>query len=526
MCLCRSLCALEKQQRINKGSVLNPNNMEKNVVYCLLCNEPQLSISTHLSRVCLKDSTAQEREQEASRATASQELFSKEGRLWSISELQEFCKDATSCIKLCSRLQSRGFIFTDAPQTWPTVLPTQRSDKKEVLIVAKKDIEYFHQKLAGGDCIPNVAMTTFRQYCEAILMLQHGLTSSAVQDFSVQDWMERRESLRMTIQEEELLECYFKNIRPVSLQNQRAGSDDGGRFFLGEGGVPLTNPALDVGRLRARYLRSDTEDPAAGSASHSAGGAETSGQARSISTKRLPLREWDAFQRTFPVTLNGEPPSKRRCVQAGFPHYRAHYHKWRELQLKQRVQHILGCVTRGNAPQRARVQMALDKEIWFTNKPTVDAVLQAWVAPQPRIQDSQSLMSSISEQKWKGLSLKDFREEKGKGVIALMPFNKGDVVCDYHGTCITKASGNRRRQSGSLFFYRDECHRVDATASPCACHLHKDSYGRQINHCQRNPNVRPQRFTMNFPAGPRESVLFIALRDIAVGEELLWDYGV
>ncbi|XP_039464967.1 uncharacterized protein LOC116331962 isoform X3 [Oreochromis aureus] len=426
--------------------------MEKNVVYCLLCNEPQLSISTHLSRVCLKDGTAQEREQEASRATASQELFSKEGRLWSISELQEFCKDATSCIKLCSRLQSRGFIFTDAPQTWPTVLPTQRSDKKEVLIVAKKDIEYFHQKLAGGDCIPNVAMTTFRQYCEAILMLQHGLTSSAVQDFSVQDWMERRESLRMTIQEEELLECYFKNIRPVSLRNQRAGSDDGDRFFLGEGGVPLTNPALDVGRLRARYLRSDTEDPAAGSASHSAG-VETPGQARSTSTKRLPLREWDAFQRTFPVTLNGEPPSKRRCVQAGFPHYRAHYHKWRELQLKQRVQHILG-------------------------------------------------------------------------VIALMPFNKGDVVCDYHGTCITKAAGNRRRQSGSLFFYRDECHRADATASPCACHLHKDSYGRHINHCQRNPNVRPQRFTMNFPAGPRESVLFIALRDIAVGEELLWDYGV
>lgn len=59
--------------------------------------------------------------------------------------------------------------------------------------------------------------------------------------------------------------------------------------------------------------------------------------------------------------------------------------------------------------------MALDKETWFTNKPTVDAVLQAWVAPQPRIQDSQSLMSSISQQKWKGLALKDFREEKSKG---------------------------------------------------------------------------------------------------------------
>uniref|UniRef100_A0A3P9B687 HTH CENPB-type domain-containing protein n=1 Tax=Maylandia zebra TaxID=106582 RepID=A0A3P9B687_9CICH len=39
--------------------------------------------------------------------------------------LQEFCKDATSCTKLCSRLQSRGFIITDTPQTFPT----QRSDE-------------------------------------------------------------------------------------------------------------------------------------------------------------------------------------------------------------------------------------------------------------------------------------------------------------------------------------------------------------------------------------------------------------
>lgn len=114
MCrVCLSLC------------ICSPNNMDRNIVYCLLCNKPQLSIWNHLSRVCLKDGTAQEREQEASRAKASQKLFSREGRLWSVSELQEFCKDATSCTKLCSRLQSRGFIITDTPQTFPT----QRSDE-------------------------------------------------------------------------------------------------------------------------------------------------------------------------------------------------------------------------------------------------------------------------------------------------------------------------------------------------------------------------------------------------------------
>lgn len=59
--------------------------------------------------------------------------------------------------------------------------------------------------------------------------------------------------------------------------------------------------------------------------------------------------------------------------------------------------------------------MALDKEKWHTNKPTVNAILQAWVAPQPSIQDNESLMSSIAEQKWKGLALQDFGERKGKG---------------------------------------------------------------------------------------------------------------
>uniref|UniRef100_A0A3Q2WPW0 SET domain-containing protein n=1 Tax=Haplochromis burtoni TaxID=8153 RepID=A0A3Q2WPW0_HAPBU len=115
------------------------------------------------------------------------------------------------------------------------------------------------------------------------------------------------------------------------------------------------------------------------------------------------------------------------------------------------------------------------------------------------------------------------------GVIALMPFHKGDIVCDYHGTYITEAEGKRRPQSGYLFFFRDECDRgmcIDATAFPCACHPDIDTYGRRMNHSRKNPNIKPQKFTMNFPAGPQETILFIALKDIAVGEEVLWDYGV
>ncbi len=36
----------------------------------------------------------------------------------------------------------------------------------------------------------------------------------------------------------------------------------------------------------------------------------------------------------------------------------------------------------------------------------------------------------------------------------------------------------------------------------------------------------PLRVSLNYPDGPRECVLFFALHDIAINEELLWDYGV
>lgn len=60
----------------------------------------------------------------------------------------------------------------------------------------------------------------------------------------------------------------------------------------------------------------------------------------SLPTAPASMQDWDAFCRTFPVTLNGDPPSKEQCIKAGFPHYRPYYHKWRDLQLRQRTQYI------------------------------------------------------------------------------------------------------------------------------------------------------------------------------------------
>ncbi|XP_026157011.1 uncharacterized protein LOC113127041 isoform X2 [Mastacembelus armatus] len=526
--------------------------MEHQTVYCLLCNTPQQSIATHLWRVCMKDQSPEEREQEAYRAVTSQKIFATEGRLWDFTELLQYCADITACINLSHRLQSRGFIVINTPPDCPAVQPTPRFQKADVLILAHKDVLYIQQKIVSGKDVPRTAATTFRQYCEAVLLLDHKLSGLDVTGLSVDDWIARQpvaegvsiqlsstarqQTFTLNKQEEGLFECYFQSIRPISLQHRQ--KDDKGKFFLGDAGVPLSNPASDLRRLRAKYFPRSSEEASAAAAPASASdtqrGQPTPGQA-SASLETEPassMQDWDMFCGMFPVTLNGGPPSKEQCIQAGFTQYRPYYHRWRDLQLQQRTQYILRqSVSRTSAaPEAARVRRTLAKETtWTTNRPSVTDVVNAWIPERNKIEEDADLISAITDQKWKGLAVKDFGTEKGKGVIALMPFTKGDVICDYHGVLMSEAEGKQRQQSGYLFFFKGEGGRgmcIDATAFPCLCHPDKNTYGRRLNHSRKKPNVKPQKYTMNFPDGPRDAILFVALRNIKVGEELMWDYGV
>ena len=116
-----------------------------------------------------------------------------------------------------------------------------------------------------------------------------------------------------------------------------------------------------------------------------------------------------------------------------------------------------------------------------------------------------------------------------------MPFSKGDVICDYHGKLISESEGKRLMdavQEGEmcyLFFVRGRlgtklC--VDSQNFPCECHPGKDAFGRRMNHSGKASNVKPVVFQLNFPDGAKDAVLFLAQRNIAVNEELRWDYGV
>lgn len=103
----------------------------------------------------------------------------------------------------------------------------------------------------------------------------------------------------------------------------------------------------------------------------------------------------------------------------------------------------------------------------------------------------------------------------GKGVYALQPIAKGEVVIEYVGQVISWPEALRRHPSNpddpnhTFFFHLDDAHVIDAGVGGNAA--------RWINHaCE--PNCE---------ADEADGRVFIkALRRIKPGEELFYDYGL
>ncbi|KAJ4924028.1 hypothetical protein JOQ06_000270 [Pogonophryne albipinna] len=391
--------------------------------------------------------------------------------------------------------------------------------------------------------VPGSDLTAYRSYCVAALLIRHKLPKEAVVEFQVHDWLQRTTgtdgtTIRLTSskaaghtftlsqQEDELLECYFCHVRAEA--TKRLTSEQG-RFFVDCGANPLTNLYADLQRLRKKYLPQvpgaavdETRRPPLLRDAlhlHRTGQGELLASGRPLHLPTPPVslgKQWDRFLEVFPVSLHSAPPSKRLCVGASFTAHRPLYRKWRNVQLLERTSYILSQAMGRQATQPT-------KEGWVNNTPSVQDVVRGWVAPRDPPTCSRGLIRSISEQSWRGLAVRDFGGEKGKGVVATCPMDKGDVVCDYHGTLISQAEGRRREDSIYRFFFQELC--IDAS-SRCDCHPEVDTYGRFLNHSRKRPNLKPKRFDLTFPDGPRPVLVFFAMQNIKVGEELLWDYGV
>lgn len=103
----------------------------------------------------------------------------------------------------------------------------------------------------------------------------------------------------------------------------------------------------------------------------------------------------------------------------------------------------------------------------------------------------------------------------GKGVFAIQPITAGEMVLEYKGEIITWEEALERhphdpaQPNHTFYFHLDDGHVIDGK--------HEGNSAKWINHsCSPNLEAEQQGFR----------VFLRALRDIAPGEELFFDYGL
>lgn len=114
-------------------------------------------------------------------------------------------------------------------------------------------------------------------------------------------------------------------------------------------------------------------------------------------------------------------------------------------------------------------------------------------------------------------------EGKGRGVVAVKPFSRGDFVVEYSGELLDVAAAKIREAKYAedettgcymyYFKYLNQQYCIDATAET-------GRLGRLVNH-SRNGNLITR--TVSVDGYPH--LVLLAKDDIAVGEEINYDYG-
>ncbi|KAK2813250.1 hypothetical protein Q5P01_000879 [Channa striata] len=272
-------------------------------------------------------------------------------------------------------------------------------------------------------------------------------------------------SFSLTPEESAFLDAHYLYMRPDCV---RENVDDDGKFFISPKGRPIRSASNDLSRLHAHYkIPSVTSQEI----------RRVQKRGRDSSEEVInDNKDFDNFVEVFPVTLTGQPPTKKHRADAGFPQDRCFYDKWRAAQFGKREGYLL-------------------------------------------------YMSAIMKV---NLNIIIFT-----GVIATRAFVKGAVISDYHGELVTAEEGRKILESstdemGYLYFFTSGSQQlcINAQTHPCRCHPTMETMGRKMNHSKNNLNVKPQHCKIKFPEGEKDTLLLVAARDISVDEELRFDYGV
>lgn len=134
----------------------------------------------------------------------------------------------------------------------------------------------------------------------------------------------------------------------------------------------------------------------------------------------------------------------------------------------------------------------------------------------------QYIEKAIEMQLENDLIIKMF-SEKGRGIVAGRPFQRGEFVVEYIGELIDRTEADQREEKYSqnvelgcymyYFKYKEQHWCIDATAET-------GKLGRLINH-SRNGNLMTK--IINYKNKPH--LVLLAKKHINEGEELTYDYG-
>uniref|UniRef100_A0A8C1S1P8 Si:dkey-23a23.2 n=1 Tax=Cyprinus carpio TaxID=7962 RepID=A0A8C1S1P8_CYPCA len=543
---------------------------DRRIISCLQCFRPQEMLPNHLLRVCMKNQTNEERNAEVERAKKSMKDWTLRGRTWDYNAMVKRYPDEASRQALLEDLRERHFLIINDPMAAQAEsshrppgaavethnkMPAQPTlqDCQRVLRVSKADMLIIHRKLLDQQHVEEDQRTLFRYFCEAILVLRYFQGPEAVRALKDSDWINKRnvdgrihmevqstkQSAKFSLTEEDsaMLDAYFQKIRPGCLQDSQ---DDQGRFFLSKQGLPVGNVTSDIRRLHEQYdlpsfssqqARRAQITMACSSSDDPADERRVRKQKRGRGPADQDDRDFGAFLLQFPATASSTPPTKKKRTAAGFPPDKMFYNRWRSVQLAKREELLLSQCSR-RPPSVSKVSLLIQKEGWTGNCPRPEDVVAKW-RPVTRVQVESDpwIITTIQNQKWTGLALKDFGT-KGQGVVATKAFGKGSILCDFHGKVITGAEGREiaemQDELGHLFFFKHGSEEVciDAETFPCECHPSLETKGRWITHSKKNFNVQPRHCIVKLEEGDRDVLLFQATKDIFKDEKIRFDHSI
>ncbi|XP_030266788.1 uncharacterized protein LOC115578107 isoform X3 [Sparus aurata] len=229
---------------------------DRRIVYCFRCKKGYDALPVHLKRVCMKDNTQAERDEELKQAKLSQKEWTKFGRRWEYKDLCSTVPDEASRQSLVHLLRSKGFFVVgegaEGPQGAELSSQEKRSSEHQRLLDLAEDwMEEACHRLQTGERLSHHHITMYRYFCMATLLKRHGIAEKMVADFKLTEWYDRQltPGIGATIR--------FKDGTQravISVDEDRWFSAYFTCFFLGSTGLPVANPRTDLHRLWKQSL--------------------------------------------------------------------------------------------------------------------------------------------------------------------------------------------------------------------------------------------------------------------------------